>query len=128
MHYVDKGLDTGPVIAQKWFRISQNETRLSLYNKSDKACFELLKENLTKIMSKKIKLDPQRSKERTYYPKSLPNDGFLDLNWDAAKQKRFIRAIAFPGFPGPKLKIGRITYTLLYDDLEFFSAIKHIKS
>ena len=123
MHYVNKGLDTGPVIAQKWFRIDKNETRLSLYKKSDRACFKLLKDNLERIMAKKLSLDPQDSKERTYYPKSLPNNGFLDLNWDAETQRRFIRAIAFPGFPGPKIKIGKVTYTLVYEDIEFFTAI-----
>ena len=127
MHYVNKGLDTGPVIAQKWFRINKNETRLSLYKKSDKACFKLLKENLEKVMTKKLSLTAQNFKERTYYPKSLPNDGFLDLNWDAETQERFIRAIAFPGFPGPKIKIGKATYTLLYKDIEFFKARNLVK-
>ena len=128
MHYVNKGLDTGPIISQKWFRIGLNETRLSLYKKSDKACFKLLKENLDIIMSNKLKCKPQDSKSRTYYPKSLPNDGFLDLNWDADTQERFIRAIAFPGFPGPKIKVGKTIYTLLQSDLKFFSSVKHIKS
>jgi hypothetical protein len=54
----------------------------------------------------------------------MPNDGFIDLSWDSETQSRFIRAIAFPGFPGPKVKIGSRIYTILAEDLPFFAPVK----
>ena len=122
MHYVSDGIDTGPIINQKFFKIIENETRFSLYKKSGEACFELIKQNLPKILFKKQKTKAQDNSLRTYFKKSLPNNGILDLNWDPEKQSRFIRAISFPGFPGPKIKIGSNIYTILQEDMILFKS------
>ena len=122
MHYVSDGIDTGPIINQKFFKIIENETRFSLYKKSGNACFELIKQNLPKILIKKQKTKIQDKNLRTYFKKSLPNNGILDLSWDSEKKSRFIRAISFPGFPGPKIKIGENTYTILQEDMMFFKS------
>jgi methionyl-tRNA formyltransferase len=123
MHYVEKGLDSGPIIAQYNFDISPLETRESLYKKSTEVCYKMIKENLESILSSKVDAKVQDENLRTYFPKGLPNDGFLDLTWDADTQNRFIRAISFPGFVGPKIKIGNQTYSLVQEDLEFFKPI-----
>ena len=128
MHYVEKGLDTGPIIAQKWFDIDALENRLSLYKKSTDQCFSMLIDNLGKILESKVNAISQSVYERSYFPKSLPNDGFIDLSWDIEMQSRFIRAIAFPGFPGPKIKIGNQTHTILAEDLPFFEPINFLET
>lgn len=128
IHYVEKGLDTGPVIAQKWFEIVPQETRETLYNKSSDACFDLLIENLDKLFKSKMKCQEQDKLERTYFPKSLPNDGFLDLNWEAEKQNRFLRAISYPGFPGPKIRIGDQILTVVCEDIPFYTPLGTIFS
>lgn len=123
MHYVDKGVDAGPIISQVFFEIDAYETRKSLYEKSTKYCFSMLKENLSSILEDKIVGTKQDQTLRTYCPKSLPNDGFLNLCWDEETQNRFIRAISFPGFVGPKIKIGEQIFTLLAQDIPFFKPI-----
>lgn len=128
MHYVEKGLDTGPIIAQKWFDIDSQESRQTLYKKSEDHCFKMLLENLDKVLADKVEGLTQNETERTYFPKSLPNDGFLDLSWDPDTQSRFIRAIAFPGFPGPKIKVGEHIYTILEEDLPFFEPVRLSKT
>lgn len=123
MHYVEVGLDTGPIIAQKWFEIDSVETRQSLYSKSGQACFELLSEKINEILSARVECFAQNHAERTYFPKSLPNNGFLDLEWSAEKQSRFLRAISYPGFPGPKIRLGDQVVTVVCEDIPFFTAI-----
>jgi len=120
MHYVEKGLDTGPIIDQYWFDIDPYENRETLYKKSSNYCYEMLTHNLNKVLNKRQKCQLQDKSKRTYYPKSLPNDGVLDLSWSVDKQERFIRAIAFTGFPGPKIKIENQFYTILMGDIPFF--------
>ena len=124
MHYVEKGLDSGPIIAQYNFDISPLETRESLYKKSTKVCFKMITENLDLILSGKVDATIQDENLRTYYPKGLPNYGFMDLSWDSDTKSRFIRAISFPGFVGPKIKIGDQVYSILQEDIEFFKSVK----
>ena len=124
MHYVDDNIDTGPIIDQRWFEISESDNRKSLYDKSSNECSTMLKENLPRILKNKVDVRNQVISDRSYYPKSLPNDGFLDLSWAEETQTRFIRAIAFPGFPGPKIKIGTTIYTIVAEDLEFYKKVR----
>jgi len=123
MHYVEKGLDSGPIIAQYYFDISPLETRESLYRKSTEFCFKMIKENLDSILSGKVHATIQDEDLRSYYPKGLPNDGFMELSWDSDTQSRFIRAISFPKFVGPKIKIGNQIYSILNEDIEFFRPV-----
>lgn len=124
LHYVGVGIDTGPIIAQRYFTISETYNRKSLYEKSSAECYNMLLDQLPLILERKLEAIDQDPTKRSYFPKSLPNEGFLDLDWDSETQSRFIRAVAFPGFPGPKIKIGDNVYTLLAEDLPFFKATK----
>lgn len=124
LHYVAKGVDSGDIIAQKWFDIDIQETRQSLYQKCSAHCFTLLIENLDALINGELIGKAQDQAQRSYFPRSLPNEGFLDLNWDAETQERFLRAISFPGFPGPKIRIGNSVLTVLCEDLPFFKSVK----
>lgn len=124
LHYVGVGIDTGPVISQRFFKITESDNRKSLYEKSSSECHKMLLEKLPLILERKLEAIDQDPTKRSYFSKSLPNDGFLDLSWDSETQSRFIRSVAFPGFPGPKIKIGDNVYTLLAEDLPFFKAVK----
>lgn len=122
MHYVDEGIDTGSIIAQRWFEVDALETRRSLYLKSTDACYQMLLDNLDSILMSKAECLPQNSEEHSYFGRALPNEGYLDLAWDAETQSRFLRAISFPGFPGPKIRIGDQVLTVMCEDLPFFAA------
>ena len=124
LHYVGIGIDTGSIISQRFFKITESDNRKSLYEKSSVECYYMLLEQLPLILERKLEATEQDSTKRSYFPKSLPNDGFLDLSWDSETQSRFIRSVAFPGFPGPKIRIGDNVYTLLAEDLPFFKAVK----
>lgn len=57
LHYIDEGIDTGDIIAQKEVIVDFTDTGESLYRKLEKACLELFKENwgaIKKGTNKKI--------------------------------------------------------------------------
>ena len=51
IHWMDAGLDTGPIIAQKQFFDNGTMTAGKIQEKSEAICVELIKENLEKILS-----------------------------------------------------------------------------
>jgi len=121
-HYVGNGIDTGDIIDQRWFSLEQFETRKSLYDKSTDICYKMLCNLMPDILNGCVTATPQDHSKRTYYERVLPEQGYLDLNWEQEKIERFIRAISFPGYPGPKILIGKNTYTLYEGDYEFFQS------
>jgi methionyl-tRNA formyltransferase len=125
LHHVNEKIDSGEIIDQKFFKIAKNETRQSLYLKSFKNSFQLFKKNLNAIIMKKnIKKMSKIKFKKSFYHRELPNKGILNLDWPKSKQERFIRSISFPGYPGPKIKIGNHKYTLIENDIEFYKKIK----
>ncbi len=120
MHYLSSGIDKGDIIDQYPLKISPNEFRESLYNKCSKTCFKMIKKNLKFILEKKVKTRKQNMKIRSYYKKSLPNNGYIDLNWSKEKIERFYRAISFKGYVGPKIKIKGKIISSFIEDYPFF--------
>ena len=124
LHHVSEKIDGGEIIDQKLFKILKNETRKTLYMKSFKNSFQLFKKNLNAILTKKNSKKIRKVKfTKSYFRRELPNKGILNLSWSKSKQERFIRSISFPGYPGPKVKIGKCKYTLIESDLEFYKKI-----
>lgn len=109
LHFMDEGIDSGPIILQKKVWIDKEDTARTLYDKVlTGAGGELFTEFLNLWLGgKKIPARPQSEKEATYYPKGLPNNGEIDWNWDGAKIERFIRAMTFPPFPPATFSIGK---------------------
>ncbi len=125
LHHISKDIDQGNIIDQKIFKINKNETRQSLYIKSYKNCFQLFKKNLNKIINEEKIINTNDYKfKSSFYKRNLPNNGFIDKKWSLKKQERFIRSLSYPGYSGPKIKIGKMTYTILEDDIEFYKKIE----
>lgn len=108
LHFMDEGIDSGPIILQKKVRIEEWDTGKTLYDKVlTDAGSELFAKFLDLWLSgKEIPSHPQNEREATYYPKGLPNNGEIDWSWDGAKIKRFIRAMTFPPFLPPDFTVG----------------------
>lgn len=67
LHFIDEGIDTGPVIAQKEIKILPEDNGESLYNKAINEIIKLFKENFIRIISSEIKPIPQNSEEATFH-------------------------------------------------------------
>ncbi len=124
MHYIDSSVDTGNIVAQYPVKILNDDNRKSLYDKCTKVCFDMFQDHLPIFLAKKIKGKKQDASKRTYYKRELPNNGFVDLNWEADKIKRFFRAVSFYPFVGPKIKIGSQIISSVFADLPFFKPLQ----
>jgi methionyl-tRNA formyltransferase len=107
LHWMNNGIDSGPIIKQKKILITNIDTALTLYNKFTETGTELFSDFLDKWLSgAKITAKAQNEKKATYYLKGLPNDGKIDWNWNGKKIYNFIRAMTFEPFSPAYFTIG----------------------
>lgn len=106
-HWMDSGIDSGPIIKQKKITITDSDTARTLYDKFTEVGGELFAYVADRwILNKKITSKPQDERKATYYPKGLPNDGQINWNWNGKKIYNFIRAMTFEPFPPASFTIG----------------------
>jgi len=96
---LDKGVDTGPIIAQKEIKISKNETATTLYEKVNDSHIVLIETILNNINSGNIKLIEQDDTKATEWPGRKPEDGKLNFEMSVEEVDRLVRATTHP-YPG----------------------------
>lgn len=107
IHWMDKGIDTGPIIMQKSYPIEDSDTAKEVYDKFTKIGTELFEKFLIMWLSGgEIKATPQNEKYASYYPKGLPNNGQVDWNWKGKQIRNFIRAMTFEPYPPVNFNFG----------------------
>lgn len=107
-HWMDEGIDSGPIIMQERIEIDENDTAKSLYDKFTSVGEKLFAEIIEKwINGERITSVPQNENEATFYKKELPNNGKIDWSWDGRKIRNFIRAMTFEPFPPASFNIGK---------------------
>jgi len=95
-HLVDKGIDTGDVLAQKMFPLSARETPNTLIAKGFRAGVELLEEFLPELIAGQLTPVKQNEALAAYYSRrDLPNGGRIDFRWSFAQIERFVRGLDF---------------------------------
>ena len=95
-HYVDKGVDSGNIIAQSKFSIEQEENALHLIMKCIKEGIKLFSTILPEVTKQRVKGIAQDTSQRTAYKKSeLPNNGKVSFAWNGKKVYNFIRGLNF---------------------------------
>jgi UDP-4-amino-4-deoxy-L-arabinose formyltransferase/UDP-glucuronic acid dehydrogenase (UDP-4-keto-hexauronic acid decarboxylating) len=106
-HWMDTGIDSGPIIKQKKITITNSDTARTLYDKFTTVGGELFKEVIDQwLLGKKIHSKPQDERKATYYPKGLPNNGEINWNWNGKKIYNFIKAMTFEPFSPASFTIG----------------------
>lgn len=103
LHRIEKGIDTGDIIAQYSIPIDDEETCESLYKKLYKYGSLLVKENLERLFSGDYVAIPQSAKESSYYSKNAIDYSHLqiDLNQTACSIDRQLRAFHFRAYQLP---------------------------
>jgi methionyl-tRNA formyltransferase len=95
-HYVDQGIDTGDIIAQRFFEIAQDETAITLIIKCINIGTELFREVLPRLIDGSVTAQRQDRSKATYYSlKDIPNGGSVDYGWPYVQLDRFIRGLSF---------------------------------
>lgn len=103
VHYVDEGIDTGDIIVQKEYAISDSDNYATLLQIAHSECAAVLVDAVSLIKKTEVKAIPQVDIHPvgTYFGRRIEGDEWIDFNWDATRIFNFVRAIAAPG-PGAR--------------------------
>ena len=104
VHYVDEGIDTGDIIFQNIYEISENDDYNSILKRAYEYCADCLEKAVMQTYSGQVK----RIKQSTIHPTGFycggREMGDELINWDlpSAKIFSFVRALNQPAGPGAK--------------------------
>ena len=116
VHYVDPGVDTGDIVRQECYEITDEDDYSTLLNRSYKYCADVLYSSLTDLLSGQVK---RRSQEDIhpvgfYCSQRKVGDEILDWNQSSREIFNFVRAICKPGpqartyLAGTEVKINKL--------------------
>lgn|SRR5690606_8400455 len=116
VHFVDEGIDTGDIIIQKTYPITDNDTYKTLLEIAYKECAEVLFEAIVKFQNGRVKGVDQKSIHPTGMYCGMRSVGDEILNWNQNSRDlfNFVRAICNPGpmartfLNGNEIKINKI--------------------
>lgn len=105
LHKIDRGIDTGDIIAQKEFSIDESETARTLYAKYIKHGTQLVIEQLASVLSNSYSARQQPTENSTYFSKKTIDYSNLeiDLNATADQINAQIRAFTFREYQLPRV-------------------------
>ncbi len=124
---MDKGLDTGPILAQSPINISSDDTAGSLYEKLSELGAKTLPSCLKKYIAGEIKPRPQDDSRSGYVGLLKKQDGKIDWRKPAIEIERFIRAMTpWPSaFASLKIKNNYINIKIIRVEYEPLKRNKH---
>ena len=97
---VDKGVDTGAILEQKFFKIKENENINELTHKVNNLYPKLLLETIKKINTYKIRKKNQNINSGSFFSKRFPRDGYINFHLlKSIEIDRLVRGLQYP-FPG----------------------------
>lgn len=102
VHYIDEGIDTGDIILQNTYSISNNDDYNTVLNRAYDYCAETLESAVEKFLAP----DVPRIKQTSIHPVGFycggRTSGDEKLNWNQDSQNifNFVRAICPPAGPG----------------------------
>jgi methionyl-tRNA formyltransferase len=97
-HLMDKGVDTGPVVAQKIIKITDSDYMLDLLMKERKHCLSLILKSVKLLSNSKFKPKYQSEFVGSYFP-ALMSDLDGAINWERETSRIIfckVRAFSFP--------------------------------
>lgn len=102
-HEIDKGIDTGNIIAQIKIKVDQQDTSRDLYSKYISNGTQLVLSQIENVIQDKVHAYPQEAKGSTYYSKKYIDYSNLkiDLRQTALGIQKQIRAFSFREYQLP---------------------------
>lgn len=111
MHYIDEGIDTGDVIADRSLQIGLDDTGRDLYLKAQMSARDLFKSLLDRIIQvakngNKVYAKRQDESNARYYPRDSLEDKEIKLSWPVKKIYYKVRGLEFPPFEPAFVRLG----------------------
>lgn len=105
VHFIDEGMDSGDIIAQQKFTLTQEQDVGDALEMLYPIYQELTLLTLRFFESGQVPRAPQDHLQATSYPKRRPKDGLIDWELSASHIHNFVRALARP-YPGAFTYLG----------------------
>ncbi len=108
LHYIDVGIDTGDLIAQRQVIVEPVDTGETLYGKLEKTALELFSETWPLVASGNASRAPQSKENSTYHRvKDVQEIDRIDLDgqYTARHLINVLRARSFPPYPGAFIEV-----------------------
>ncbi|MDC1004988.1 formyltransferase family protein [Opitutales bacterium] len=110
LHEMRNGIDDGPILAQRRFKIPDNCFVDELYNLTFNESIALFKESVPSLVSGKLAPVEQDQinaiRREIHYRSEIDEIKKIEACWSTEKIIRHIRATAMPSFPPPFMKVG----------------------
>jgi len=117
LHYMDEGIDTGPVIAKRYFPIGPHDTAFDVFQNTQKMLWCLFRSNIDAILEDREQAMPQQALTQQCGPPkyfdatALEALKIVDLTMSPIEIYRRVRGCDFPGHePAYYLVEGRKVY------------------
>lgn len=103
LHYIDEGIDTGDIIAQKEVDVRERESARELFDRLGAAGLELFREQFSAMISLENKRVPQDDSKSLYYPLGSIDFKENRIDWSRSHTDlhNWIRGYMFPPFQYP---------------------------
>jgi len=120
-HYIDAGIDTGPIILQGVCQIDDTETQTTLFEKIDNLVVNLFTPALHLVMSR---FEGIQQQGQANYNSGVPYGGEINPNWPIGKIERFIRAMQYDPYPAAMFR-GRAINSFADYEKALYELSKH---
>lgn len=102
LHQVDKGVDTGPILAQREVQTLPTDTGKSLYERLERECVRLFQEAWPRLIAGELEPQPQRGEPTTHRAADVGriDEIDLDVSYKAGDLINILRARTFPPYHG----------------------------
>lgn len=99
VHYIDEGVDTGDIVLQRTYQISDCDDYGSLLAKAHRECPSVLYEAIQLIKLENVIRLPQKSIHPcgSIFTQRKPGDEVIDWSWSSREVFNFVRALSRPG-------------------------------
>lgn len=99
VHYVDEGIDTGDIILQRVYPITDEDDYGTLLDVAYTQCADILYDAIKLIQNREVKRIPQSSISEVGLYCGMRREGDETLNWNQTSREifNFVRAITLPG-------------------------------
>lgn len=99
LFYFDDGMDTGDIVGQRPFPLTDDDDAASVRARVASASVELLAEKLPGLAAGTAVRIKQDHSKATYGEQRRPEDGRIDWEWDPRRVFNFVRGLTRP-YPG----------------------------
>lgn len=99
LFWIDEGVDSGAILAQRFFHVAPDETAATLYARHMRGLAAMLDELLPRLAAGPVAGEVQDEACATWAARRRPDDGFIDWSQPASAIDRLVRAVGHP-YPG----------------------------